>query len=182
MKRRLLKLGLLILAGAIVNIVVAWGFSVLGVDVHQTFGPGSFVFEIRDPGASWRFTSEGEGRLFGVLTDWRGWPIHSLSSDTHVDLNGAVPIDRPSFGIVASKSQLAWSTLTFPKVLPFRPIWPGFAINTLFYAAILCLLFAAPAFVRRRIRLKRGLCPACAYPIGASETCTECGRRLIANT
>ena len=67
--------------------------------------------------------------------------------------------------------------------LPLRPIWPGFAINTLFYAAILrggWLLFAAPFAVRRRRRIKRGLCPACAYPIGTSEVCTECGKPVKA--
>jgi hypothetical protein len=24
-------------------------------------------------------------------------------------------------------------------------------------------------------RIKRGLCPACAYPVGSSSVCTECG-------
>jgi hypothetical protein len=65
------------------------------------------------------------------------------------------------------------------RALPLRPIWPGFAINTMFYAAILWLLFAAlhpGGFVRRRIRARRGQCPACAYPVGASNVCTECGR------
>ena len=59
--------------------------------------------------------------------------------------------------------------------LPLRPIWPGFAINTIFYAAILWVMFATPGRVRRAIRCKRGLCPACAYPVGASPVCTECG-------
>ena len=57
----------------------------------------------------------------------------------------------------------------------------GFAINTMFYAAMLWLLFAAlhpGGFVRRRIRARRGQCPACAYPIGASNVCTECGVAL----
>ena len=61
------------------------------------------------------------------------------------------------------------------RVLPFRPIWPGFAINTLFYAAILGTLFAVPFALRRRRRIKRGLCPKCAYPIGDSPVCTEGG-------
>jgi hypothetical protein len=59
--------------------------------------------------------------------------------------------------------------------LPLQPIWPGFAINTIFYSAILWLLFFAPGSVRRMIRRRRGLCPACAYPVGTSEVCTECG-------
>jgi hypothetical protein len=44
-----------------------------------------------------------------------------------------------------------------------------------FYAAILWLLFAAPFALRRRRRIKRGLCPKCAYPVGESPVCTECG-------
>jgi hypothetical protein len=61
------------------------------------------------------------------------------------------------------------------RVLPTRPIWPGFAINTVFYAVILWVVFAAPFALRRRKRMRRGLCPACAYPVGDSEVCTECG-------
>jgi hypothetical protein len=62
------------------------------------------------------------------------------------------------------------------RILPLRPLWPGFAINTVFYAAILWMLFAAPGMIRRRRRIKRGLCAACAYPVGESDVCTECGR------
>jgi predicted amidophosphoribosyltransferase len=62
--------------------------------------------------------------------------------------------------------------------LPLLPIWPGFAIDTLFYAAILWGLFAAPFALRRRRRIKRGLCPKCAYPVGESDVCTECGEPL----
>jgi hypothetical protein len=62
-----------------------------------------------------------------------------------------------------------------PKDRVRGTIWPGFAINTLFYAGILWLLFAAPIALRRRRRIKRGLCPACAYPVGTSNKCTECG-------
>ena len=62
------------------------------------------------------------------------------------------------------------------EFLPIGLIWPGFAINTLFYAGILWLMFAAPGFaLRRRRRIKRGLCVKCAYPLGASSVCSECG-------
>jgi len=61
------------------------------------------------------------------------------------------------------------------RFLPFLPIWPGFAINTIFYAAIVWIIFVAPFALRRFRRIKRGLCPACAYPIGSSAVCTECG-------
>jgi hypothetical protein len=32
----------------------------------------------------------------------------------------------------------------------------------------------------KRSRARRGLCPACAYPIGTSPVCTECGKMLAA--
>jgi hypothetical protein len=51
----------------------------------------------------------------------------------------------------------------------------GFAINTLFYAAILWAIFAVLRAIRRTRRASRGLCPACAYPVGESAVCTECG-------
>jgi hypothetical protein len=70
-------------------------------------------------------------------------------------------------------------SLTHSRLLPLKPIWPGFAINTVFYAAILWLLFAAPFALRRRRRIKRCLCPKCAYPVGTSEVCTECGAAVM---
>ncbi len=62
--------------------------------------------------------------------------------------------------------------------LPLGPIWPGFAVNTLFYAAVLWLLIPGPFALRRLIRRQRGLCPKCGYPMGESSVCTECGVEL----
>ncbi len=59
-----------------------------------------------------------------------------------------------------------------------RPLWPGFAVNTLFYAVVLWLLIPGPFALRRFIRVRRGLCPACAYPRGESDVCSECGKAL----
>jgi len=67
------------------------------------------------------------------------------------------------------------------RALPIGPVWPGFAINTIFYAAILWLMFFAPGTIRRTIRRRRGLCPACAYDLrgsASSQNCPECGAAL----
>jgi hypothetical protein len=93
-------------------------------------------------------------------------------------------LNRPSRHVLVQKS--GWPTLALQKrevggleehhvLLPLRPIWPGFAINTVFYAAILWALFAMSFVVRRRRRVRRGLCAGCAYPVGTSDVCTECG-------
>jgi len=61
---------------------------------------------------------------------------------------------------------------------PLLPIWPGFAINTIFYAGIVWLLSAIAATIKRGRRLRRGLCPLCAYDMRGSiqmGTCPECG-------
>jgi len=68
--------------------------------------------------------------------------------------------------------------VTYLRALPLCPIWPGFGINTAFYAVVLWLLFAVPSSLRRWRRIRRGLCPKCAYPVGTSEVCTECGMRV----
>ena len=66
----------------------------------------------------------------------------------------------------------------FPEAVPLNPIWPGFAVNTVFYAAILWLLIPGPFALRRFIRIRGGLCPACAYDLhhGEHDACPECGR------
>ena len=64
------------------------------------------------------------------------------------------------------------------RLIPLKPVLNGFAINTLFYAVMLWGLFAAPFALRRWRRIRRGLCPKCAYPVGTSEICTECGASL----
>ena len=63
------------------------------------------------------------------------------------------------------------------RALPLRPIWPGFAINTIFYGAILWPLIGGPFVLRRHIRRKRGLCLTCGYDLRHAEhdVCPECG-------
>ncbi len=58
------------------------------------------------------------------------------------------------------------------------PVWPGFAINTIFYATLLWLLIPGPFVLRRHIRMRRGLCAKCGYPMSTGDVCTECGVQL----
>ena len=64
------------------------------------------------------------------------------------------------------------------NIFPLGPVWPGFAVNTLFYGVVLWLLFLGTFALRRFIRVKRGRCAACGYDqrYGEHGTCPECGR------
>ena len=61
--------------------------------------------------------------------------------------------------------------------LPLIPIWPGFLIDTLFYAAIWLGLFFGLTSAKRFIRTRRGRCPRCGYDLqgNLSAGCPECG-------
>jgi len=91
--------------------------------------------------------------------------------------NGAVTLTPRRGAIHLADAPAAVMSLPRLRVLPIDPIWLGFVGNTLFYASILWLIVSLKPLFRRH-RLKRGLCPACAYPIGVSAVCTECGQPL----
>ncbi len=88
---------------------------------------------------------------------------------------------QPAGSILLNERPGATGT-TADGYVPIRPIWPGFLINTVLYAMLLSTLVGGPVrlfrTVRTERRLKRGLCPACAYPIGSSLVCTECGHGI----
>lgn len=117
-------------------------------------------------------------RYEGVLQDARGWPVLSLACESRWSQahDRWEPVAPTGIASMPWGAPFRASYLPDRRFLPLRPLWPGFAINTLFYTVILWGLFAAPLALRRRIRISRGLCPACAYPIGESPVCTECGQ------
>ncbi len=109
----------------------------------------------------------------GVIAVRAGWPRLSLEySRWKTDVT---QIDETVQGLLMVPNILPG--IQDPYV-PLRPIWSGFAVNTLFYAAVLWLLISGPFALRRLIRLKRGRCPACAYDLrhGEHDACPECGR------
>jgi len=92
-----------------------------------------------------------------------------------------IAIDPP----ILSHTHQYFTTRMDGRLLPTRPVWPGFIVNVLFYAAILWLLLlvvSLPFALRRWRRTRRGLCPKCAYPVGTSDRCTECGGAVTPRT
>lgn len=104
-----------------------------------------------------------------------GWPALCLQGWSLRGDDRNVSLWAPPLGSDRARSMYMIEKRKDRRGIPLAPIWSGFLINTLFYAAVLWLLFTTPARIRRMLRRRRGLCPACAYPTGESDTCSECG-------
>jgi hypothetical protein len=186
-KRRLVLILLLLVAGAIVNIAVAW---TCALRPDPSVGRVKSVSDLAWPegvSEAWQPppTHYGEQVRFGrSRVTWMGMDNDGLRVLTRIGCGWPLVAMRcsrgsdggPLFWVDAMEINAAGLSAAWAGV-PLRPVWPGFAVNTLFYAAILWLPFGAFA-LRRRRRIKRGLCPKCAYPVGTSDKCTECGATL----
>ena len=186
MKRWLVRICVLLLLGAIVNVAVAltimsWsGSHVFGFHVTQrlfsTAEAGQFLEQYAHD------DSLPISAPSGVVTN--GWNMRSIIAGGPVSL----PAGDEDYVVAEYSAGFPWwcirrATHGFPRILPMSTsplglIWPGFAINTVFYAFVLWLLFAAPFALRRWRRIRRGLCPKCAYDLRGSAdaaACPECG-------
>ena len=118
-----------------------------------------------------------------ILDGW-GWPMASLWSgrelaapfDPHSTIGKVLTVKNGY--LLPDERNKTLGRLQRARIVPFAPIWPGLAVNTIFYAAVLWLLIGGLFLLRRHLRRRRGLCPACAYPMGEAPICTECGKTL----
>ena len=236
MKRRLTKLVVFLLLGAIVNVAVAWGCATWSA-LKLVSGPlvgrpteadqrwwqqvvpaeaaprasvvwrsrgfgcnsllilgdrsGEAVFR-EDPSGQSTFGASINAKMDRATLVRSGWPWRSGAGERW-DLGISLMTPFPMLGYKVATwrdADLQTSAVSFDRptwlggssfrLLPLRPIWPGFAINTVFYAAILRLLMFGVATTRRVIRRKRGLCITCGYDLShvEHEACPECGSEL----
>ena len=160
-----------------------WPVSPRGLDRRQRFGCRF------DETASAQSLMLPDGRLerrmFLAQEVCAGWPALALSGNYGARVNEkkttTQSADHESIqrGFILVTRGVGWLNVDPGQAFPIRPIWPGFVVNTIFYAlvlwGILAVVTGVPQRYLRHRRIKRGLCPACAYPIGTSEVCTECG-------
>lgn len=66
--------------------------------------------------------------------------------------------------------------------IPYAPLPTGILTNVAFFAGCVWLVMFGMIDARKLWRVRRGRCPRCAYPIGVSPVCTECGRKLPERT
>lgn len=179
----------LLAAGAIINIAVAWGCAVLpptktwNADTSEAWAPIVRARMHDGTNDTWslhwenrlgvcvtaievHWTETGHAETHGVIQQcFAGWPAYALQGEVSFDyrMPWAGPCNsrygiRPknAIAIVPDSAPFSYATA---GIVPLAPLWPGFAINTIFYAAIswgAWLLFAAPLALRRRLRLRRG--------------------------
>lgn len=58
---------------------------------------------------------------------------------------------------------------------PLGPLWPGQLVNSAFYGVLMFGAMTAARALGRGRRRRKGLCPWCAYPVGNTGPCSECG-------
>jgi hypothetical protein len=167
-----------LLIGALVNIGVAWWCC---FEVHQN-GCSNYAAGTQYSHGTTRWFGFEHAYSFKLPSQTRydfhvrsGWPLVSLESWTQVDFTTLPAASNVRNGIELEPHRGTWPSILFPRLLPLSPTWPEFAINSVLYGAVLATLIAIPLAIRRARRVEPGTCPKCAYPIGTSEICTECG-------
>ncbi len=125
------------------------------------------------------FTTHRYDPKMRTVNVWRaGWPCLCLEG-AHVQEISTEP--RATKEWTVGVIHVPWNRDPFPfqhLYLPLLPLWPGFALNTLFYAALAWGLWQLPLAIRRRRRSGKGLCVRCGYDlkgIAAESACPECG-------
>ena len=182
MKRRLFTLALFLLLGAVVNVAVAWGCILIllpqvepenermfigeepAAIIQAAFNllpqptPGQCIgFEDSRLGwsettAIWVFDDDDPGKVIKISTLSAGWPAYGqLGQYLWADGEG-----QYKYAMMLPDVLRPLGRRRLVEFLPLRPIWPGFAFNTLFYAAILWLPIRGPFALRRHLRRKRG--------------------------
>jgi hypothetical protein len=197
-RRFITRVIIFLLLGAIVNVAVAWGVAVIaGFDVNRNavrlsddsmrkivgdrFGSSVAANINAVTGGVQRQSCRSRLGVLATMPEqerfievWEyGFPFMALASEQRGQYDATEPYwSIPMPAVIAKAS-------TYPRQLPLRPVAPSFTINTLFYAGILWLLFAAAFALRRRRRLKHGLCRKCGYDLRGqavgAKICPECG-------
>jgi hypothetical protein len=192
--RLIARLAACTLAGAVITVAVAWGCAIWGREKRNGPELSDVAWSMRlpdwpelathsywssTPGLVLGFEIGGfrhggpQDRIYRIATTEAGLPLLSMRG---YSANWISTKTRP-FGPVLRRGWHLETEGFYGRDLPVVPVWPGFALDTAFYGAIVLALWSAPGVIRRRTRKRRGRCPACGYDLrgSAGGPCPECG-------
>lgn len=98
------------------------------------------------------------------------YPTGGLYATVVIDGGLRLPINDPK--------SVWYAAPPAPTALPYRPIWLGLVVDTVFFAAVWVVVLTGAPWVRRRMRRRRGACEGCGYAmegLKAGTVCPECG-------
>ncbi len=142
-----------------------WPAASMGVGAHY-----AELIEFHPPHPTMLVTYAGFRRVEELAAP----PALALSSGIEL---WAAPRPQPATG---NAKPIRYSPLD-RFALPLLPLWPGFLINTLFYALLLLIAWRLPGVLRRAVRRRRGRCVRCGYSrdgLDAGVACPECGAEV----
>ncbi len=114
------------------------------------------------------YPAQGDCFYFQTLASF-GWPMrccdlgYSRGSGTAYVGEEHVDVPGPPLGPDAN------------VIFPVRVFWFGAMLNNALFSVPALLVILAASKARRAMRRRTNCCERCAYPLGASHMCPECG-------
>lgn len=182
-------LGLSLLGGVVLTAGVSWGCALWPRGfVFQGFGKPMVIEQWGATFTSERVPSPSAAGYNEAAQVHTGWPWRTMrwTAENAVWARWAGiagPPQNPK-GIVREGIELP-QFLASPKLaerrVPLDPIAAGWVKSVPVYSALAFVALIGLLYLRRGVRVRRGCCPACAYPVGPRDVCTECGVPLRGN-
>lgn len=126
---------------------------------------------------SWPDPTKGDS----VWVKASGWPLRATV--THI-WSTSIPSGHTWHArgglIIGGANKPGWADWppTFAKIIPLRPLWPEFFVDSVLLAIPWAISFLTSTVIRRRFRTRRGHCARCSYDLSglpAGCACPECG-------
>lgn len=124
--------------------------------------------------------------LPGLLYEVRsGWPVAAMRSrrvtnwddEKFTNVTQCDGLEIPASGLGERlRFTLEGNSLNSPyRPVPLVPVWPGFAVCSVFWAGVVGVVWYVPGMVRGAMRQRKGLCGRCGYEVRGLASCPECG-------
>jgi hypothetical protein len=116
-------------------------------------------------------------RLMFVKITEAGWPFPALRYEDWLERKSTHPPGTAQ-AITEDHPSSVWRRgLKIGRyTLGIRPLWPGFALNSVLYATSIVGLWGAATRILRHVRRRGARCVKCGYDLqGSPGVCPECG-------